>query len=90
MSVTSSAYSRSPPTGMPARDPGDAADLAGQPLVEVHRRRLALERRVGGEDDLRERRPSAAASSTRASSSRIFSRSGPTPSIGEIAPWSTW
>ena len=56
MSVTSSAYSRSPPTGMPAGDPGDAADLAGQALVEVHRRRLALERRVGGEDDLDERR----------------------------------
>ena len=52
MSVTSSAYSRSPPTGRPARDPGHRPDVAVEALVEVHRRGLALERRVGGEDDL--------------------------------------
>ena len=43
-----------------------------------------------GPDRLRIREPSAACSSTRARSSRILSRSGPMPSIGLIAPWSTW
>ena len=33
-------------------DPGDGADVAREALGEVHRRGLALERRVGGQDDL--------------------------------------
>ena len=56
ISVTSSAYSRSPPTGRPTRDPGDAADDRLQPLGQVHRGRLPFQRRVGGEDHLLERR----------------------------------
>src|SRR5439155_17847511 len=40
-----------------ACDPGDRADRALEPLGEVHRRGLALERRVRRDDDLLERRP---------------------------------
>ena len=49
-SVTSSAYSRSPPTGQPAREPRHAHAVA-QPVGEVGGRRLARHVRVRGEHD---------------------------------------
>ena len=42
-----------------ARDPADERDDRLQSLGQVHRRRLAFERRIGREDDLLERRPVA-------------------------------
>ena len=49
-SVSSSAYSRSPPTGSPlARR--DTRTAGGQEVGDVERRRLAGHRRVGGNDD---------------------------------------
>ena len=56
MRVTSSAYSRSPPTGMPRAIRVTLPTLPAEALVEVHRGRLALEGRVGGEDHLGEGR----------------------------------
>ena len=53
---------------------------------EVHGRGLALDVGVGGQDHLGDALgvdPARAAPSMR-------SCSGPMPSIGEIAPWSTW
>ena len=55
MRVTSSAYSRSPPTGRPRAIRLTDADDRLEPLGQVHRGRLALEGRVGGQDDLDER-----------------------------------
>ena len=56
ISVTSSAYSRSPPTGRPRAIRVTLPDDRLEPLGQVHRGRLALEGRVGGDDDLHERR----------------------------------
>ena len=50
-SVTSSAYSRSPPDGKPAREPRDLHATA-QAVGQVCSRRLARHRRVRREDDL--------------------------------------
>ena len=55
MSVTSSAYSRSPPTGRPRAIRLTTPTRALEPLGQVHRGRLALERRVRREDDLLDR-----------------------------------
>ena len=55
MRVTSSAYSRSPPTGSPRAIRLTDPTTGLEPLGEVHRGRLALEGRVGGQDDLDER-----------------------------------
>ena len=56
MSVTSSAYSRSPPTGRP-RAIRDRAHLALEALAQIHRGGLALKRWVRGDDDLLDLRP---------------------------------
>ena len=53
--VTSSAYSRSPPTGSPRAIRLTTPTRVLEPLGEVHRGGLALERRVGREDDLDQR-----------------------------------
>ena len=51
-SVTSSAYSRSPPTGQPARDPRHEHAERLQQAREVHRGRFAFDVGVRREDDL--------------------------------------
>ena len=80
-SVSSSAYSRSLPTGRPAGQPGhDQVRLAQQP-GQVHGGGVALEVRVRAEDHLADgSRP------RRRSSSRIRSWSAPIPSRWLMAP----
>ena len=51
-SVTSSAYSRSPPTGSPLASRETARPIGDDQPGQVGRRRLALEVRVGGDDQL--------------------------------------
>ena len=60
-SVTSSAYSRSPPTGSPdaSRVTADVRGAPAQRVGDVQRRRLAGRGRVGGEHDLAHRRVGA-------------------------------
>ena len=65
ISVTSSAYSRSPPTGRPRAMRVTEPTTALQPLGQVHRRGLALEGRVGRDDDLLEGLARRVASSAR-------------------------
>ena len=84
-SVSSSAYSRSPPDRQTAGDPGDGESHGLQQAGQVHGGGLTLEVGIGAEDHLGD--PSA---STRTSSSRTRSWSGPIPSMGLRAPWSTW
>src|SRR5829696_2689254 len=90
MRVTSSAYSRSPPTGMPRAIrvtlPTLPASRSLRYIAVASPSSVGFVARITSVNGAE----SAAASSTRASSSRIFSRSGPMPSMGEIAPWSTW
>ena len=98
--VTSSAYSRSEPTGRPLarRVTVSCGRARAQLLGDVQRGRLAGGRRVGGEHHLAHRPPSvprccrALGQHGRrgASSSAIFRSSGSMPSIGESAPPSTW
>ena len=71
-SVTSSAYSRSPPTGIPRAIRVIEPHVGGQALGQVHRRRLALERRVGGQHDLLVRLAVAQRSDGASSSSRTL------------------
>ena len=83
--VSSSAYSRSPPTGRPlairvTRIPSGSSSLARY-IAVASPSRLGLVHRMTSFT------PSA---STRASSSRTRSCSGPTPSNGLSAPCSTW
>ena len=84
--VTSSAYSRSLPTGTPIamRVTLDAERL--EQLGEVDRGRFPFDVGIGREDRLPRRAPSP----TRASSPLIFRSSGPTPCSGDSAPISTW
>ena len=87
-SVSSSAYSRSAPTGSPLAS--RVTDSSGQPLAQavgdVERGRLAGRGRVGRDHDLAHVRPPR----TRTYSSAIFRSSGSIPSIGDSAPPSTW
>ena len=69
-----------------ARDPGDGADVARQPLGEVHRGRLALERRVGGEDHLLVRLAVAA----RARPTRLEQLADRAAGRGRCRPWARW
>ena len=50
--VISSAYSRSPPTGNPLASRVTRTGRSARPLGQVHGGRLALEVRVGGQDEL--------------------------------------
>ena len=84
-SVTSSAYSRSPPTGSPEASRVTADLERVQQAAEVGRRRLALEVRVGRDDDLVH-----GAVGEPLHELRMRRSSGPMPSIGLIAPPSTW
>src|SRR5262249_18588283 len=84
-SVTSSAYSRSPPTGSPL-----AMRVTRRPSGLSSRARyiaVASPSMFGFVARITSCTPS---SPTRASSSLTFSWSGPMPSIGEIAPSRTW
>ena len=82
--VTSSAYSRSEPTGNAHRDPRHAnAERLEQPR-EVERRRFAFDRRVGRENHFVD----AAVADAR-QQPLIFRSSGPTPCSGDSAPIST-
>ena len=84
-SVTSSAYSRSPPTGSPLAMRVTSMPSGFSSRGEVHRGCFALDVGVGGEDhlvdtvllDAREQLLDA----------QLL---GTDPSIGEIAPCSTW
>src|SRR6185369_10668288 len=90
MRVTSSAYSRSPPTGMPRAIrvtlPTRSESRSSRYIAVASPSRVGLVARMTSLNGS----PSRAAASARSSSSRIRRRSGPTPSIGEIAPWRTW
>ena len=68
-----------------ARQPVTPPDRR-QERGQVDRGRLALEVRVGRQDNLLDR----LAVPTRPTNSRMRSSSGPIPSIGEIAPCRTW
>ena len=83
-SVTSSAYSRSPPTGSPLASRVTRA-AAAQPVGDVDGGGLAGHRRVGRQHHL-----GPPLRSTRSSSSASCRSSGSMPSIGDSAPPSTW
>src|SRR5690606_5181145 len=83
--VTWSAYSRSPPSGMP-----EAMRVTRTPVARsgsASRWAVASPSAVGFVARITSRTPPAR---TRSSSSRTRSSSGPMPSIGESAPPSTW
>ena len=75
--------------GEAAGDPGDAADRPSRRSARYIA--VASPSSVGFVARMTSTSGSRRlASSARPRSSRIFSRSGPMPSIGEIAPWRTW
>src|SRR5262245_29179723 len=90
MSVTSSAYSRSPPTGSPRAirltTPTTGSSRSARYIAVASPSSVGLVAMITSTRGL----PSRAAESARSSSSRIRRRSGPMPSIGEMAPCSTW
>src|SRR5258706_8922477 len=90
MRVTSSAYSRSPPTGIPRAIrvtlPTRPSSRSSMYMAVASPSSVGFVARMISSNGA----PSAAAASIRLISSWIFSRSGPIPSIGEMAPCRTW
>src|SRR6476659_10174277 len=88
--VTSSAYSRSPPTGRPRAirltTPTVSSSRSARYIAVASPSRVGLVARITSARGS----PARFASSARTRRSRILRRSGPIPSIGEIAPWRTW
>ncbi len=84
--VTSSAYSRSPPTGRPRARRVTWTPSGRQATLEIAGGGVALDVRIGRQDDLAHRSPSW----TRRTSSSIFRSSTVTPCSGSSAPCRTW